>query len=89
MYTTDEIRSTMESVNQNPQRLYFIHRKLPDRKAAANRYYLIDDILYDWHGKLNDRQMNTREMPDDLQQLYDQAVSTMLKIRDYERKLSE
>ena len=87
MYTVDEIKSTMEPTEREPERLFFIDRKQPDRKAAANRYYLIDDMLYDWHGKLNDRSMNTREMPEDLKHLYDQAVSIMLKIRDYEHGL--
>ena len=86
MYTTDEIRSTMEKVEPRPD-FMFIEHKQPDRKAAAQRYFLVEDILYDWHGKLNDRQMNTRSMPTDLKQMYDEAVRIMLKIRDYEKGL--
>lgn len=88
MYTTEEIRQTMEQ----PEELKwygFIDRKLPDRKAASERYYIVQEILYDWHSKLNDYRMDTREMPDELRNLYDQAVNTLLKISKYERKLSE
>ena len=88
MYTTEEIRQTMEKPEE-PKWYGFIDRKLPDRKAASERYYLVQDILYTWHGKLNDKNCNTREMPKDLLELYDQAVGIMVKISDYERKLSE
>ena len=86
MYTTEEIRKSMEPVEPKPD-IGFIELKQPDRKAAAQRYFLVEDILYDWHGKLNDRGMNTRSMPGDLKQLYDEAVHILLKIRDYEKGL--
>lgn len=86
MYTTDEIRSTMERVEPRPD-IGFIEHKQPDRKAAAQRFFLVEDILYDWHGKLNDNNMNTRGMPTDLRQMYDEVVHLMLKIRDYEKGL--
>ena len=87
MYTTDEIKKMMEPTEEIPE-IGFIEKKPPDRQAAAMRYYLVEDILYDWYGKLNDRRMNTREMPDDLRKMYDEAVHTMIKIGQYEQKLS-
>ena len=88
MYTTDEIKQTMDQTEE-PQYFDFIDRKMPDRKAASERYYLVQDILYDWHSKLNDYRCNTREMPKDLLELYDKAVGIMVQISNYERKLSE
>ena len=88
MYTTDEIRQTMEKPEET-RWIGFIDRKLPDRKAASERYYIVQEILYDWHSKLNDYRMNTREMPEELRKMYDQAVSILFDISNYERKLSE
>ncbi len=88
MYTIDEIRRIMEPEEETPK-IGFIEDMKPDRQAAAMRYYLVEDILYDWHGKLNDRRMNTREIPEELKELYDQACHIMMKIARYEHKLSE
>ena len=88
IYTADEIKRMMEPVEETPS-IGFIEPKQPDRQAAAQRYYWVQDMLYDWHGKLNDRNSNTREMPKDLKDLYDQACHVLLKISDYEKKLSE
>lgn len=87
MYTTEEIKRVME----DPEPVWhgFIDPKAPDRKAARRRYEFVQDILYDWHGKLNDKDCNTREMPQDLLDLYDRTVGLMIKISDYEKKLSE
>lgn len=65
----------------------FIIQKEPDRQAAAYRYYLVERILREWHGELNDESCNTREMPNLLIKLYDKAVDTLLEIRNYEREL--
>jgi hypothetical protein len=86
MYTAEEIRKSMEPAEPKVD-LGFISHKQPDRKAAAQRYFLVDDMLYDWHGKLNDQSMNTRSMPTDLKQMYDDAVHILLKIREYEKSL--
>jgi hypothetical protein len=88
MYTTEEIKRTMEPADE-PIWHGFIDRKMPDRKAARQRYEFVQDILYDWHGKLNDKDCNTREMPEELLELYDRAVGIMVKISNYEKKLSE
>ena len=84
----DEIKNATERPEQ-PRNDRFIFRKGPDRKAASERYYIVQDILYDWHGKLNDSNLNTREMPKDLLDMYDQASELMVRISMYERKLSE
>ena len=68
MYTVDEIKRIMEPTEETPE-IGFIEDMKPDRQAAAMRYYLVEDILYDWHGKLNDRRMNTREIPKELKEL--------------------
>ena len=88
MYTTDEIKKVMEPVEEMPK-IGFIDRKQPDKKAAAQRYYWAEDMLYDWHSKLNDRSSNTREMPKELLELYDQACNVIMQICDYEKRLSE
>lgn len=90
-FTLEEIKEAMESgeAQVSEPKTLFISRKRPDRKAAAERYYWVDDILRDWHGKLNDESSNTREMPEDLLDLYSQVCSLMVAIRMRERELSE
>lgn len=88
MYTTDEIKRVMEPIEETPE-IGFIEEMKPDRQAAAMRYYLVEDILYEWHSKLNDRRMNTRELPKELKKLYDQASYIMIQIGEYENSLSK
>ena len=73
-------------VEQSPS---FIMKKEPDRRAAANRAFLAEDILRKWHGELNDPGCNTREMPGKLLRLYQQACDTIAEIILYEERLSK
>lgn len=65
----------------------FIRRKPVNTKAAAYRYAVVEHILEDWFDEVNSERADTREMPAELQELYEKACEYMLKIRMYERDI--
>ena len=65
----------------------FIRKKPADTKAAAYRYAVLERILEEWFTEINSDKANTREIPYELKEMYEQACKTMLKIRMYEQDI--
>ena len=82
------VKEIMEGSIVEPE-ITFIMKKRPDRQAAANRAFLAEDLLRSWHTALNDEKCNTREMPNELLQLYQEACDKISVIIGYEERLSK
>lgn len=65
----------------------FIKRTPMDTKAVAFRYASVEKVLEEWYNDINSAEANKAEIPVELQELYEQACETMLKIRMYERDI--
>ena len=85
-YSIDEIKGIMEE--PKVEEITFIMPKRPDRQAAANRAFLAEDLLRRWHSSLNDESCNTREMPEELLKLYQEACDKISVIIGFEERLS-
>lgn len=70
-----------------PKNNIFIRQRPIDTKAAAYRYSVVERILEDWFDEINSERADTRDMPADLVDLYEEACRTMLKIRMKEREI--
>ena len=65
----------------------FIKEKPLNTGAAAYRFSVVEEVLEEWFDKVNSERANTRDMPGDLIELYEDACRTMLKIRMRERDI--
>lgn len=63
----------------------YLKDKGPDRKAAAARYILCDQVKEEWLANVNST--NTRDMPKNLERLYELAGSVLDEIAKYERDI--
>lgn len=82
------VKEIMEGSIVEPE-ITFIMKKRPDRQAASNRAFLAEDLLRSWHAALNDDKCNTREMPDELLKLYQEACDKISVIIGYEERLAK
>ena len=78
---------TALNLGEGTKELSFIVKKGPDRKSAAERYYLVEDLLRTWYDALNSESCNTREMPYELRVMYEKASDMLIDIREEERKI--
>ena len=65
----------------------FIKEKPINTAAASYRYSVVEKVLEEWFDEVNSERANTRDMPGDLVELYEEACRTMLKIRMRERDI--
>ncbi len=84
--TMDEIDNAI-SPNTEQKPVGFIKEKGPDPRAAAERFYVMDDLLKKWHNEVNKDSCNTRSMPKDLVEMYDKACDLLIQILRYEKSL--
>lgn len=71
---------------KEPEPRLFIKPVGPDRLEAAKRLAITEKAFEDWHVSIN--ATNTRQLPSDLIELYDDAAYTLCKILDYERQIA-
>ena len=63
----------------------FIQKKPTDRSAAALRLTATEQMLEDWYFAIN--ATNTRDLPADLEALYEDAARTIIRICSCERMI--
>jgi len=57
----------------------------PDKAEAAKRLAVTEKFFEDWHGRINET--NTRQLPADLVDLYEEATITLCRILTYEKEI--
>lgn len=82
MITKEELKSIFEPEQEAIQ---FIPKQHSDKHAAAKRYAVVEETLIDWYEQVN--RTNTRELPEDLVELYNDACRVMLKIKQREEEI--
>lgn len=80
-----KVKQALEEGSVEKSERLFIPKQGPDKYAAAKRFAILDGILSDWYFMVNNA--NSREMPEELLNLYDAACTTMLKIREMEQAI--
>jgi len=57
----------------------------PDKREAAKRLAETEKFFEEWHGVIN--QTNTRALPEDLVDLYDDVAAGLCRILSYEKDI--
>lgn len=63
----------------------FIKRQDPDKGAAAARLAITEKMFEKWHADIN--RTNTRELPKELVNVYEEASMALCKILMYEKEI--
>lgn len=73
-------------ISEPAEREFIRPRKL-NKKAAAHRYSVLQNILEEWFDEVNSERSDTRDIPSDLADMYEQASKLMIQIGLYERDI--
>ena len=57
----------------------------PDKHEAAKRLAVTEKFFEDWHGRINET--NTRQLPADLVDLYEDATITLCRVLQMEKQI--
>ena len=57
----------------------------PDKNEAAKRLAATEQMFQEWHGRIN--ATNTRQLPADLVDLYEEATITLFRILSFEKDI--
>ena len=63
----------------------FIKKKVPDKGAAAMRLAVTERMFEQWHADIN--RTDTREMPEELVAVYDEAAKALCKVLMQEKEI--
>jgi len=65
----------------------FVQKRPLNKKAAAYRYSVVERLLEEWFDEINSERSDTRDIPSDLADMYEEASKLMVKIASFERDI--
>ena len=74
-----------EALGVEPSRPTLFFRRTPDKAEAAIRYAATEQMFQEWHDKINST--NTRQIPADIAELYDEAAIVLCRIMTEEKRI--
>lgn len=77
-----DVRDILGVEERRPS-LFF--RTIPDKAEAAVRYTATEQMFQEWHEKIN--ATNTKKIPADLAELYDEAAIVLCRIMTEEKRI--
>ena len=63
----------------------FVQKRPLNKKAAAYRYSVVECLLEEWFDEINSERSDTRDIPSDLADMYEEASKLMARIGAFER----
>lgn len=79
------VAEEMAKVRPKEPEINFINEQPVDKMAAAQRFISTEKMFEEWHAVIN--RTNTRELPKELIDEYNNAALSLCKILTYEKRL--
>lgn len=71
----------------NKSERVFVLPKGINKRASAYRYSVVDRLINEWFREINSEEADTRGIPVELADMYEEAYKLMVDISIYEKKM--